>query len=171
MSKIVNEKTFQSWVMSTMLCSICEGTIVRTSEANRNGVSDITWVVPGCGVFAIELKYASSEGKSPNSKMLNHKLSRIQSNFLRRWAESQTETHAIVIVGTDLGDIIFYTGDIIYSGEINDVLWTDRIKNSSLNISGMIGKSKARIQREESFLDNLEAIRNFLFNGEFDAEN
>lgn len=169
--KVKNEAQFQRWFKDIFLPILSEGTVVVSDGNNRNGVSDLTWLVPGCGVFAIELKYTKILERGPNSKLLNqHKLSSLQSLFLCRWGEATRERQALVVVGTDQGDVFFYCGDVVTERAINDILVSQRVELSSCHANSVVGKSKSSILKTCIYDEQIDNIRHFIFGGQFDVE-
>lgn len=169
--RVTNEAQFQRWFKDIFLPILSEGTVVVSDGNNRNGVSDLTWIVPGCGVFAIELKYTKILERSPNSRFLNnHKLSALQALFMHRWASALTERHALVVVGTDQGDVFFYSGDVVTDKIINDMFVSQRHDLSSCHVNSVVGKNKSAILKTCVYDEQIEQLREFIFGGEFDVE-
>lgn len=169
--KINNESDFQKWFADILLPAISEGTVVISDGNNRNGVSDITWIVPGCGVFAIELKYAKIKESGVHGRFLSgHKLAALQAIYLERWADATDEAHAIVAVGTDTGEVIFYNGKVVYEKVINDISVHERFQYSSYHASSIVGKGRASLQKSVLMQDLLENIRENMFMGSFNVE-
>lgn len=96
--------------------------------------------------------------------MLSHRLSALQGSFINEWTRSQTESHGIVIVGTSLGDLLFYKGDIVTSLDINYIKWPERKHGSFMHVPLLIGKKIVESSMSGIVKESVEKIRKGMIN-------
>ena len=142
--QVNNESTFQSWIIKNLLPFMHEGLVVRSDSNNRNGVSDLIWVVPDIGVLAMELKYSKTQ--KPHLKMLSHKLSSLQGRFLQSWGEASGWNKSLVLVGTESRDLLVFSGDNINHLHVNDMSINDARQAADIIIMDIVGAGYNRLQ-------------------------
>lgn len=162
--RVDNEAHFQKWMTKVFLPIVSDGTIISSDGNNANGVSDITWIVPNRGIFAIELKFTKIKGRGGNSKLLHgHSLSSLQSLFLKRWASASSEREACLVVGTDLGEVVFFSGEIVFSRNVNIISSHERSVRSNAMVNNVVGKTGLEMQNSIELSNEIDNLRNFLF--------
>lgn len=143
--QVNNESSFQSWVTKNLFsCMAGEGIVVRSDSNNRNGVSDVTWIVPDAGIMAIELKYSKS--KSETSKLLQHKLSTLQARFLESWDSSSDHNHGLVFVGTEDNDLLVFSGENVHMMHVNEMSVQDAKKACDIILYDIVGSGFNKLQ-------------------------